>query len=140
MTNTAKTYNPLTNPNAVDMLRKHFPDFLCVLPISQVSFFHEITEAACGGDEVNPVPYAFAISNLENMECALFSRAGGILAFYGLFEVPVHAFEFLVSHFDKETYWGNLVSTENVISNLGESSPLDEDEDQLHLPTESVDN
>lgn len=140
MTDKAKLYNPLTNPNAVDMLRKHFPEFLCVLPISHVSFFHEITESECGGDEVNPVPYAFTVTNLDNMECALFARTGDILAFYGLFEAVYLASDFLCAHFDKETYWGNQVSTENVIANLGQSSPLDDDEDQLQLPTESVDN
>lgn len=172
MTNKVKIYNPLTNPNAVDMLRKHFPDFYCFVDVSDICFFHKITESECGGDVVEVVPFAFAISNLEFGECALFVRNNGVLAYYGLFDITANAYEFLTDHFSCEVFWGTPTSTHNVVSHLGEPSPLDDDEDhicdydgsscekpcdewnsngcwcgfthfpenQLHLPTESVDN
>lgn len=129
----AVTYNPLTNPNAVDMLQKHFPDFYFNLGLTRVCFFHHITETPCGGDEVNPVPFAFAIFNQDFVECALFVRVSGVIAFYGVFNTPFEALEFLIDHFDIEVYFGNECQIENLIANIPSASPLDADEDHICL-------
>lgn len=135
-----KPYNPLTTPNAVDMLQTHFSDFHCSLGLSRVCFYHHISESACGGDEVDPVPFAFAIFSQQFVECALFSRVNGVVAFYGVFNTPYEALEFLIDHFDIAVYFGNECAIDNLVANFPAQSPLDVDENHLNLPTESVDN
>lgn len=111
--------NAPINPNLV--LARHFSQFCFDVYSSEICFFHNQIESACGGDDVSESPFAFAIRRQANTgsdspAVALFICSGLLTSFLGVFSDSTHAYDYLCDYYSEEVFQSEFVmlSTESV--------------------------
>lgn len=113
--------------NPEQFLRQHFPDFQCAIYHHEISFFFEVSESSCGGDDVSEVPCAFVLRTRSASNCALFLRQSNKTVFHGVWLESMGPYDYICDLLLIELHYSEFQWLEPFVS-------------PLNLSTESVDN